>query len=100
MYGNGALRAGPECGRRAPVVPVVPPSWRFGSNFVPIDGWGSHGNRAAFESDRARDADLAALGYAVVRFTYRQVREEPIRVAAQLAPVLSRSPRPREPAAA
>jgi len=68
---------------------------------VETDGWGTHGYRAAFESDRARDAELAARGYAVVRFTYRQVRDEPIRVAAQLAPVLRRrSPRPREPAAA
>ena len=38
------------------------------------DGWDSHGrNRAQFERDRVRDADLAAAGYVTIRFTYRQL---------------------------
>ena len=32
---------------------------------------------SAFEDDRARDAELKLLGYKVVRFTYRQVVDEP-----------------------
>ena len=28
----------------------------------------------AFEADRAKDAELQALGYRVLRFTFRQVR--------------------------
>lgn len=45
------------------------------------DGWESHGlNRAQFELDRVRDAELGALGYLVLRFTYwaivrRQAKE-------------------------
>ena len=67
---------------------------------VETDGWHAHGTRPAFERDRSRDAELAAHGYAVLRFTYRQVRDEPVRVAALLAPVLRRrSPRPPGPAA-
>jgi very-short-patch-repair endonuclease len=38
------------------------------------DGWSTHGlDKVQFERDRARDADLAALGYVVLRFTYRGI---------------------------
>ena len=37
---------------------------------VETDGWEAHGTRAAFESDRAKDAALTAAGYRVVRFTW------------------------------
>jgi very-short-patch-repair endonuclease len=53
------------------------------------DGWGAHGDRRSFEDDRARDAALAALGYIVVRFTWRQLVERPLLVAARLAQVLA-----------
>jgi very-short-patch-repair endonuclease len=56
---------------------------------VETDGWAAHGHRAAFTSDRARDAELQALGFAVLRFTYGQVTEEPVRVAARIAAVLA-----------
>ena len=41
---------------------------------VETDGREGHLTPAAFEADRARDAALAALGWRVVRFTWRQVR--------------------------
>jgi Protein of unknown function (DUF559)/Transcriptional regulator, AbiEi antitoxin len=41
-----------------------------------------HRTRAAFERDRARDALLTALGWRVMRFTTKQVRRGPERVAA------------------
>ncbi len=41
-----------------------------------------HQTRAAFERDRARDARLTALSWRVMRFTARQVRRGPSRVAA------------------
>ena len=44
---------------------------------VETDGHQHHGTRAAFEQDRTRDAHLTAAGYRVVRFTYRQVLDEP-----------------------
>ena len=44
------------------------------------DGWATHGlDRAQFEKDRDRDAELAALGYVVLRFTYRRSSRRPAR---------------------
>lgn len=56
---------------------------------VETDGWAAHGHRRAFETDRARDADLQARGYVVVRFTWRQIMEQPLLVATRLAQVLA-----------
>jgi very-short-patch-repair endonuclease len=67
--------------------------WRDLSLIVETDGFRHHGSRAAFESDRARDARLQALGYRVLRFTYRQVRQTPQAVVASLRGVMSQSER-------
>jgi len=41
---------------------------------VECDGWASHGLRVEqFERDRTRDAELATLGWVVLRFTYRAI---------------------------
>jgi very-short-patch-repair endonuclease len=48
---------------------------------VELDGYRAHGTRSAFETDRARDAELKLLGYEVVRFTWRQLTSEPSLVA-------------------
>ena len=64
--------------------------WRDYLLIVETDGWGTHRTRSAFEADRARDADLKALGYEVVRFTYRQVMDDPRRVARVLRRLLER----------
>jgi very-short-patch-repair endonuclease len=46
------------------------------------DGWTTHGrDRRQFERDRTRDADLAALGHVVLRFTYRAIVTRPAREA-------------------
>jgi hypothetical protein len=67
--------------------------WPAHRLIVETDGHAHHGTRAAFERDRARDAQLTALGWRVVRLTERQIREEPERVAALLERLLSaRSP--------
>lgn len=55
---------------------------------VETDGHETHGTRAAFERDRARDARLQAAGYRVLRFTYRQILREPNLVAENLRSVL------------
>ena len=52
---------------------------------VEVDGWDTHRTRAAFERDRARDAQLTAQGYRVIRFTWRQVTQEPHTVVALLS---------------
>ena len=63
--------------------------WPHHDLIVETDGWGSHGNRRAFESDRARDAMLQAHGYTVVRFTWRQVLHETLLVTVRIAQLLA-----------
>jgi very-short-patch-repair endonuclease len=56
---------------------------------VEVDGWPFHRDRDAFENDRARDATLVAHGYRVIRFTARQLRDQPLVVLGQLAAALA-----------
>ena len=56
---------------------------------VEVDGFAFHSSRAAFERDRARDADLQAHGYRVVRVTWRQLTTRPEEVAARLGGALA-----------
>jgi uncharacterized protein DUF559/putative AbiEi antitoxin of type IV toxin-antitoxin system len=62
--------------------------WRQHHLVAETDGWGPHHTRAAFESDRRRDADLLVAGLRVVRFTWRQITREPGAVAATLGALL------------
>ena len=55
---------------------------------VEVDGFAYHSSRAAFERDRARDAELQAAGYRVIRITWRQLTTEPEAVIARLAAAL------------
>jgi very-short-patch-repair endonuclease len=64
--------------------------WPDQSLVVETDGWLTHGHRRAFESDRARDAELHAAGYVVLRFTWRQVIHQTILVTVRIAQVLAR----------
>lgn len=66
-------------------------AWPEQRVIVETDGWGTHGRRAAFEDDRARDAWLLAAGWRVLRVTYRRLAREPMLVAAQLAAVLAQA---------
>jgi very-short-patch-repair endonuclease len=63
--------------------------WRSQRVIAETDGFRFHGNRSAFERDRERDAGLQALGFRVLRFTYRQVKDSPDYVAGTLRAVLS-----------
>ena len=51
---------------------------------VELDGAAFHGSDAARERDLARDAALAALGWLVIRFSYRQVTREPLLCRARI----------------
>jgi very-short-patch-repair endonuclease len=64
--------------------------WPAERVIVETDGWATHGTRRAFEDDRAKDATLQAAGYLVIRFTWAQIQDEPLKVAARLAQVLAR----------
>ncbi|HUR86980.1 MAG TPA: DUF559 domain-containing protein [Solirubrobacteraceae bacterium] len=63
--------------------------WHRHDLIVEVDGRDVHAARRAFEHDRRRDQRLAALGWRVVRFTWRQVTEEPGYVAATLLALLA-----------
>jgi hypothetical protein len=67
---------------------VVDFSWAEQRVVVEVDGWHAHGDRRAFEDDRARDAARQARGQVVLRFTWRQVTRERMRVAARIAQTL------------
>lgn len=58
--------------------------WRDQHLIVETDGYRYHRGRTAFEEDRGRELELRALGYDVLRFTYRQVTSESRRVATAL----------------
>jgi very-short-patch-repair endonuclease len=62
--------------------------WRDRRLVVEVDGWESHRTRSAFEEDRARDAQLKVLGYEVVRFTWRQVTDDPSGIVQTLRALL------------
>jgi hypothetical protein len=65
---------------------------------VETDGWDTHRTRQAFEDDRAKDAALTAAGYTVLRFTWRQLRDDPDTVADRLKAIMRRDPEPQRPA--
>jgi very-short-patch-repair endonuclease len=62
--------------------------WRERNLVVETDGYRYHRGRVAFEGDRNRDLKLKALGYDVIRLSYRQVCETPAEVAGALRNVL------------
>jgi hypothetical protein len=58
---------------------------------VETDGRATHFTIAAYESDRARDARLLALGYRTMRVTALQIRRDEHHVARTLAAILATS---------
>jgi very-short-patch-repair endonuclease len=56
---------------------------------VEVDGFGFHASRAEFERDRLRDAELQALGFRVMRVTWRQLTRKPEATLARIARALS-----------
>jgi very-short-patch-repair endonuclease len=56
-----------------PRVDLVWPEGRF---VVELDGYGSHGNRAAFIYDRHRDYELTLSGYIVLRLANDEIMQD------------------------
>jgi very-short-patch-repair endonuclease len=56
---------------------------------VELDGYETHGTRAAFERDPLRHEELKLKGIEMVRMTYRRVVHEPDVAAARLAALLT-----------
>jgi len=63
--------------------------WRARWLVVETDTFTYHRGSVAFEDDHARDLDLRAEGFLVLRFTAHQLEEEPERVAADVAASLA-----------
>lgn len=63
--------------------------WRDRRLVIEIDGFAFHGSRVAFERDRNRDGILAAAGFRVIRFTWRQLTMQPEVVLARLGQALA-----------
>jgi predicted transcriptional regulator of viral defense system len=68
--------------------------WRAEKLIAETDGRDVHTTRKAFEHDRLRDQRLTLAGFTVVRFTWRQVANEPQRVSGALRSLLARLARP------
>jgi Transcriptional regulator, AbiEi antitoxin/Protein of unknown function (DUF559) len=68
--------------------------WRSHKLIAETDGRDVHTTRKAFEHDRLRDQRLTLAGFTVVRFTWRQVADEPHRVSEALKSLLARLARP------
>jgi very-short-patch-repair endonuclease len=78
-----------DVGDRRVTVDVLFPAQRV---VVELDGERFHRTRRDFHADRERDAALAALGYVVVRLTWRRVTGDAGGVAAQLRRTLALRP--------
>jgi very-short-patch-repair endonuclease len=65
--------------------------WRRHRLVVEIDSFTYHRGSVAFHADHARDLDLRAAGYTVLRFDDAQLEGEPRRVAADVAGALAMS---------
>jgi len=63
--------------------------WRRQRVIVETDGWKTHGTRAAFESDRRRDQRAIVAGWRPVRVTWRQIADEPARIAQTVVAVVA-----------
>jgi very-short-patch-repair endonuclease len=63
--------------------------WREARLAVETDGYAFHSSRRQLERDHQRDLELQAAGVMIVRFSWRQVRNEPELVVAQIAALLA-----------
>ncbi|MEA2390075.1 MAG: hypothetical protein QOK31_184 [Solirubrobacteraceae bacterium] len=62
--------------------------WTPARLIVELDGHATHSTRRGFERDRARDRALQAVGWRVVRITWRQLHDDPSAVARDLRALL------------
>lgn len=63
--------------------------WPGAKLVVELDSWEHHGDRAAFERDRARDPELMLAGYRTIRVTHRRLDREADQLAAEIRQLLN-----------
>lgn len=66
--------------------------WLTARLIVELDGYETHGTRRRFEQDRARDRALTIAGWRVIRFTWRQLEQEPQTIGSDLRRLLGHRP--------
>lgn len=64
-------------------------AWPEQRLIVEADSWRHHSSRRNFEHDRAKDADLTARGWRVVRLTHARITSEPDAIARLLRELLA-----------
>lgn len=64
--------------------------WRAERLVVETDGRRTHGTRQAFERDRRNDQRLMLAGWRSIRITWRQLKNEPARIAKTIIALLNR----------
>jgi very-short-patch-repair endonuclease len=64
--------------------PRVDLVWTQGRLVVELDGYESHGNRAAFMHDRHRDYELALSGYTVLRLANDEVAQDIVKAVEKI----------------
>jgi hypothetical protein len=68
--------------------------WPAAKLVVELDSWEHHGDRVAFERDRARDPELLLAGYRTIRITHRRLDREAPETAEQIQALLAQPPLP------
>jgi very-short-patch-repair endonuclease len=68
--------------------------WEEERVMVELDSRGVHGTKKRFESDRLRDRILVAEGHRIVHVTWRQLRDEPEEIVADLRKALGQGRHP------
>jgi very-short-patch-repair endonuclease len=63
--------------------------WPHRRLIAELDGFATHGTRAAFENDRSRDRRLQLAGYRVIRITWRQLEHDRTSLARQVRALLT-----------
>jgi very-short-patch-repair endonuclease len=64
--------------------------WENERFVVEVDGWDTHGNRRAFETDPVRQEDLKLAGIDSIRVTARRIEREPAVIGERLGRLLAR----------
>jgi very-short-patch-repair endonuclease len=63
--------------------------WPAAKLIVELDSWEFHGDRAAFERDRARDPKLLIAGYRTIRVTHRRLDRDADQLATEIRQLLN-----------
>lgn len=69
--------------------------WPTAKLVVELDSWEHHGDRAAFERDRARDPELMLAGYRTIRITHRRLDTKAHQIAKEIRALLGKPVLPK-----